>query len=361
MRKSDYYCIIMAGGIGSRFWPLSRNAKPKQFVDALGIGRTFIQMTYDRFARFIPDENFLVVTGVAYKELVLEQLPMLNPEQVLVEAVRRNTAPCVAYATYRLYKTNPEAVVVVTAADHLVLNETRFEEVVCRDLDFAARNDALVTIGITPSYPATGYGYIQVAEGENNDTIQPVIAFREKPDLETAKQFVESRQYSWNSGMFIWSLTSIKKALERYLPDIATRFSEIASCYGTADEQKAVDAAYEVSQSISIDYGVMEVADNVYVSNADFGWSDLGTWGSLYQQLPKDDCENALSGEDILITDSSACLVKELNDGKTVVVDGMEQCLIVDTPDVLMVCKLNDEVKLKKTIDNTVKQRNTKA
>ena len=357
--NKNHYCIIMAGGIGSRFWPLSRNNKPKQFIDALGIGKTFIQMTYGRFARFIPTENFLVVTGAAYKELVMEQLPMLKAEQVLVEPMRRNTAPCIAYATYKIYKKNPDAVVVVTPSDQLILDESTFEKVVLNDMHYAEGKDALVTIGIKPSYPATGYGYIQVAE--QTETITKVVAFKEKPTLDCAKEFVAAGNYSWNSGMFIWSLLAIKNALEKYLPDIAKGFYSIMDDYDQPEEQAAVDAVYEASQSISIDYGVMETAENVYVSCADFGWSDVGSWGSLYQQLGKDPANNALGGDDILITDSSDCLVKELNNGKTVIVDGMTNCLIVDTDDVLMICKLDEEERIKKVITESVKQKTCKS
>lgn len=357
--NKNHYCVIMAGGIGSRFWPLSRNDKPKQFIDALGIGKTFIQMTYGRFARFIPTENFLVVTGAAYKELVMEQLPMLKAEQVLIEPTRRNTAPCIAYATYKIYKKNPDAVVVVTPSDQLILDESTFEKVVLTDMQYAEGKDALVTIGIKPSYPATGYGYIQV--DKQTDSIAKVVAFKEKPTLNCAKEFVSAGTYSWNSGMFIWSLLAIKSALEKHLPEIAKAFYSIMDDYDQPEEQVAVNATYEASQSISIDYGVMEKADNVYMSCADFGWSDVGSWGSLYQQLEKDGSNNALGGEDILISDSSDCLVKELNNKKTVIVDGMTNCLIVDTDDVLMICKLDDEDHIKKVITESVKQKSSKS
>lgn len=359
MNKNNY-CVIMAGGVGSRFWPLSRNDKPKQFIDILGLGMTFIQMTYKRFSRFIPCENFRVVTGVAYRELVLEQLPMLQPDQVLVEPVRRNTAPCIAYATYKLYKENPEATVVVASSDQLILDEERFEGIVCKELAFAESRRALMTIGITPSFPATGYGYIQVATKQDGSII-PVIAFREKPDLKTAMYFLQEGNYSWNSGIFIWSLASIKEALERYLPDIAEAFSNLYDYYGTDAEQEKVNEAYESVRSISIDYGLMEQADNVYVACADLGWSDVGTWGSLYQQLEKDTAGNAVGKEDVLITDSSNCLIKELNGAKTVVVDGMEDCLIVDTEDVLLVCRKGDEEYMKSVINRAIKQKQFKA
>lgn len=347
--RSNNYCIIMAGGVGSRFWPLSRTEKPKQFVDALGIGQTFIQMTYRRFARFIPVENFLVVTGESYKELVLEQLPMLTEKQVLTEPTRRNTAPCVAYATYKLNKEDPDAVVVVTPSDQYVGNEVVFEEVIKRNLAYAAIHDSLVTIGITPSYPATGYGYIQLAEKERS--ITKVLAFKEKPTLDIAEKFLLSGDYVWNSGMFIWSLKSIKKALEIYLPDLAATFERISDIYCTEEEKKVVDDAYVNSRGVSIDYGIMEKAANVFVSCADFGWSDVGTWGSLYQRLDKDENENALSGDNIYCSDTSGCLVKESISDKRVIIDGMKDYLIVDAEDVLMICPRTDEKRITQLIE----------
>ncbi|MEG0889967.1 MAG: mannose-1-phosphate guanylyltransferase [Bacteroides sp.] len=339
----------MAGGIGSRFWPLSRTERPKQFVDALGLGKTFIQMTYERFARFIPQNNFLVVTGENYKELVLEQLPQLNPNQVLTEPVRRNTAPCIAYATYKLYKENPNAVVVVTPSDQYIGNESVFESVMCRNLQYALAHDALVTIGITPSFPATGYGYIQLTD--KNVDITKVVAFKEKPALSVAQEFLASGNYVWNSGIFIWSLSSIRNALERYLPDIAIAFDSITKVYGTQDELRIVNAAYLNSRSISIDYGVMEKADNVFVSCADFGWSDVGTWGSLYQQLDKEENNNAISGGTILCSNTSGCLIKELDASKRVVVDGLTDYIVVDANDVLMICPRKDEEAIKHLIE----------
>lgn len=338
----------MAGGIGSRFWPLSRIEKPKQFVDALGIGQTFIQMTYRRFSRFIPTENFLVVTGESYKELVLEQLPMLVAEQVLTEPVQRNTAPCIAYATYKLYKENPNATVVVTPSDQYVGNETVFEDVIQRNLVYAAMNDSLLTIGITPSFPATGYGYIQLTD--KNTPITKVLAFKEKPILEIAEKFVVSGNYVWNSGMFIWSLKSIIRAMENHLPDLALAFEKINNVYGTLEEQSVVNKTFLDSPSISIDYGIMEKVDNVFVSCADFGWSDMGTWGSLYEQLNKEENANALSGNDIYCSYTEGCLVKELNDNKRVVIEGLKDYLVVDTVDVLMICPRKDENRIKELI-----------
>lgn len=343
----------MAGGIGSRFWPLSRTEKPKQFIDALGIGKTFIQMTYERFARFIPKENFLVMTGEAYKDLVLAQLPMLTPNQVLTEPMRRNTAPCIAYATYKLFRENPQATVVVTPSDQYIGDEATFEKVMKQNLEYAQQHDALVTVGITPTFPATGYGYIQVAD--KREAVSKVIAFKEKPDLATANEFLAAGNFAWNSGMFIWSLESIKYALETYLPNIASLFASVDT-YGTEKEQDAINVAFEKSQSISIDYGVMEKASNVYVSCAEFGWSDIGTWGSLYQQLEKDEKENVLSGDCFHTANTTGCLIKELTPNKQVVVDGLKDYLVVDTNDVLMICPREDENRIKDLIEKATKK-----
>lgn len=343
------YCVIMAGGVGSRFWPLSRTNKPKQFVDAMGIGKTFIQMTYERFARFIPKENFIVVTGVAYKDLVLEQLPMLAEDQVLLEPCRRNTAPCIALATYSIKQKNPDAVVVVTPSDQLILDVPAFEEVVKQNIAYAANHDALLTIGITPSYPATGYGYIEVAQGD--DVIRKVTAFKEKPELAKAKDFLQAGNYVWNSGMFVWSVNAIDQAFQQHLPEIAATFE---NCMANGGTQRAINSAFEQSQSISIDYGIMEKASNVFVSPADFGWSDVGTWGSLYEQLEKEEAGNAISGAEALLYETESCLVKQLNTGKLVVVDGLTDYMVVDTDDVLMICRKDSETRVKELIEDVV-------
>ncbi len=348
--NKNHYCVIMAGGIGSRFWPLSRTEKPKQFVDILGVGKTFIQMTFERFASFIPKENFLVVTGEVYKDLVLEQLPQLTEEQVLLEPARRNTAPCLAYAAYKLKKKNPNAVMVVTPADHLILDIATFADVMQQGLSYAEENNHLLTIGITPSFPSTGYGYIEVADTE--DTISKVTEFKEKPNYDTAVQFIEDGNYRWNSGMFVWSVKAIDAALQKHLPTVSELFQSAEQFYYTQDEQKNVNEVYLRSESISIDYGIMEKANNVYVRSADFGWSDLGTWTSLYEQSTKDDRDNVLSGSDILATDTTNCFVKQLNANKRVVVDGLKDLLVVDTEDVLLICDRTDENHVKKVIDN---------
>ena len=345
----------MAGGVGSRFWPLSRNAKPKQFIDIMGVGRTFIQMTFDRFARFIPKENFIVVTGEYYKDIVLEQLPELTSQQVLLEPMRRNTAPCIAYATYKLKKINKDAVVVFTPADHLILNENRFEEVMLENLRYAEQHDAMVTTGITPTYPATGFGYVETESKESQ--IAKVSAFKEKPDYETAQKFVQSGNFYWNSGMFVCSAKTMSAALETELPKIAESFVSIADVYYSHEEQAKVNKAFEESQSISIDYGVLEKITNVYVARGDFGWSDVGTWGSLYQLSEKDSNENALGGSDTLTFDSKRCMVKELNCGKLVIIDQLEDYLIVDDKDVLMICPRNNENHIKELIEKVTEQK----
>ena len=351
--NKNHYCVIMAGGIGSRFWPLSRTEKPKQFVDILGIGKTFIQMTFERFASFIPTENFVVVTGEIYKDLVLEQLPQLKEDQVLLEPMRRNTAPCLAYAAYKLKKQNPNAVMVVTPADHLIMDTKTFADVMQQSLNHAEKHKHLLTIGITPSFPSTGYGYIEVEDTEVS--FSKVSSFKEKPDYDTAVEFIAEGNYRWNSGMFVWSVSAIDEALRNHLPVVANLFQSVEQYYYTPDEQEKVNVVYERSESISIDYGIMEKADNVYVTSADFGWSDLGTWTSLYEQSTKDKDDNVLSGDEILATDTQNCFVKQLNPNKYVVVDGIKDLLVVDTEDVLLICNRTDEDYVKVVIDRATK------
>lgn len=339
----------MAGGIGSRFWPLSREEKPKQFVDALGIGRTFIQLTYERFARFIPNENFLVMTGLPYKDLVLEQLPMLKPEQVLTEPCRRNTAPCIAYAMFKLLSHDPEAVAIVTPSDQYIGHEGTFQQVMQESLDFVSSNPVLMTVGIAPTYPATGYGYIQCSQ-ERTERFTPVLNFKEKPDLPTAVRYLAEGNYYWNSGMFIWSAQVIAEAFRRHLPEVGSLFEKILT-YNTPLEQNDVNAAFQASPSISIDYGIMEKAENVYVRRSeDLAWSDVGTWGALYGLLEKDERENSISGEHVSLSDANHNLIKETNPNKRVVVDGLSNFIIADTDDILLICPLGDEDRIKDVI-----------
>ena len=358
MMTKHTYCVIMAGGIGSRFWPLSRVEKPKQFIDALGIGKTFIQLTYERFSSFIPDANFLVLTGTAYKELVLEQLPMLKASQILCEPMRRNTAPCIAYAAYKLRSIDPKAMMVVSPSDQYIADKEIFSSVIKDSLTFASKNDTLMTIGITPNYPATGYGYIQlgkkIGQPESRDTFK-VVAFTEKPELEKAKDFLKSGDFVWNSGMFIWSIRNICNSLTKHLPDIAQLFDDISPSYNTPKEQDAVNGAFEASRSISIDYGIMEQAEDVSVCPAEFGWNDLGSWGALYAQLNKDVNGNVIAADDILISDTQNSLIKSTNTNKRLVIDGVDNLLIVDTEDILMICPRKDENRVKDIISKSRK------
>lgn len=299
-QSKNTYCVIMAGGIGSRFWPLSKNRMPKQFLDVLGTGKSFIRSTFERFRPLVPVENFLVVTSESYKELVLSHLPELRPEQVLAEPVRRNTAPCIAYAARRIAAENPEADMVVTPADHLITGEAEFQRIVREGLGFVSGSDKLMTIGIKPSRPETGYGYIQVDASPRSETagteICKVKTFTEKPNVEMARVFVESGEFFWNSGIFVWSVAGILRALGTYLPEIDAAFAGGREKYGTPQEQAFVDAVYPACDNISIDYGVMEKSPEVYVRCGDFGWSDIGTWGSLYQHAVRDENGNAFGG-----------------------------------------------------------------
>ncbi len=348
MNKNNY-CIIMAGGIGSRFWPLSRVNKPKQFVDILGIGKTFIQMTYERFSSFIPKENFIVVTGKIYKDLVLEQLPQITEQQVLLEPARRNTAPCLAYAAYKIKSQNPEAVMVVTPADHLVIDTLEFARVIENNLQYAANHPNLLTIGIQPTFPSTGYGYIEMDNAAED--FGKVKSFKEKPDFETATQFIQKGRFLWNSGMFIWSAKAITEAMEKYSSKIASDFQNLSDSYYSSNEQQMVDKTYMECESISIDYAIMEKADNVYVTKADFGWSDLGTWTSLYEHGEKDEKDNLIKAENSVVTDTRNTFIKELNNNKLVVVDGVENLLVVDTDDALFISQREDEGRVKRVIE----------
>lgn len=346
---NNIYCVIMAGGAGTRFWPISRASKPKQFLDILGTGRTFIRSTFDRFAQFVPAENFLVVTNSAYKSLVLEQIPELNESQILSEPLGRNTAPCIAYAAFRLKAMNPDSVMIVTPSDHLILDEFSFTDVIKEATDFAASNDSLVTIGVQPTRPATGYGYIQVEQPIRKDGMNRVKTFTEKPTLELAKAFINSGEFFWNSGIFVWKTNAILKAIAELLPETYQQFDSIRTAYNTPDEQREIDRIYPECRAISIDYGVMEKAHNVHVRCGDFGWSDIGTWGSLYEYTPKDENGNTSDDTSVLF-DTKSCVIK-VPDGKLTVIEGLEDFIVVDTEDVLMICPKANEQNIKKFTD----------
>lgn len=352
----------MAGGVGSRFWPLSKSSLPKQFLDILGTGRTFIQMTFDRFKTFCPVENFIVVTNQNYKALVLEQLPEISEDQILLEPLRRNTAPCIAYASNRIKAINPDAMMIVTPSDHLIMNQVEFQEQITSGLKFAEQNDVLLTLGIPPSRPETGFGYIQIEDkidDSQSEHLYKVKTFTEKPNLDMAKIFVDSGEFYWNSGIFMWSIASITKAFSEYLPDIHELFIKGYNLYGTKDEVFFINKTYSECQNISIDYGVMEKAENVYVLCADFGWSDVGTWGSLYAQHPKDESLNVVEGDSVFLYDSDQNIVN-MPDGKIAVIQGLTDYIVVETDEILMVCKKDQEQYIRKFVNDIHLQKGPK-
>lgn len=341
----------MAGGVGARFWPMSRANRPKQFIDILGTGQTLIQGTYKRFRELIPASNVYVVTSEEYFDLVREQLPELDDSQILLEPARRNTAPCIAYANARILKDNPDANIVVAPSDHLITKETEFLRIIQEGLDFVSKSDVLLTIGIKPSRPETGYGYIQIKEGKTGIGIQKVKTFTEKPNLEMAKVFVESGEFFWNSGIFLWSLKSIQQSFAKNLSDIDVLFRQGLEFYGTDTERLFIQKAYAECRSISIDYGVMEKAENVYVFCADLGWSDLGTWGSLYEHSEKDEEANVLIGGSILSQENKKCVIHTAP-GKVVVVRGLNDYLVVDTDNCLLILPKAEEQSIREVVDD---------
>ena len=356
---SNNYCVIMAGGVGSRFWPFSRNQKPKQFLDFFGTGRSLLQMTIDRFRPIVPIENILIVTNVLYRDQVLEQIPDLTPEQVLCEPARRNTAPCIAYAAARIKAMEAmrqkgerrKARIVVAPSDHLILQEETFRQTIQQGFDFIDNHDALLTLGMKPTRPETGYGYIQMGEEAKGDEargndICKVKAFTEKPNLELAKVFLQSGDFLWNSGIFIWSLDSILNAFQEFLPEMANKFAEGDTLMGTPEEDAFIQQMFPTCPSISIDYGVMEKAKNVHVIPSDFGWSDLGTWGSLYDLSDKDENENVSLHSDAIYYDSHGNIVT-LPKGHLAVVQGLQDCIVAESNGVLLICKRDAEQQIR--------------
>lgn len=339
----------MAGGIGSRFWPMSRTDKPKQFLDFLGTGKTLIQQTFERVTRIVPKENVYIVTNTLYKQLTLEQLTDITEQQVICEPSRRNTAPCIAYANHKIKKLNPDANILVAPADHLIIKEDVFADAVQKCFDFASNNDALITMGITPTRPDTGYGYIQFIN--NDDELKKVKTFTEKPNHELAVKFIESGEFSWNSGMFIWNIKSISKAFENHLPNTTAIFAEGEEFYNTDKEADFIEKAYSTCKDISIDYGIMEKADNVYVMNVDIGWSDLGTWGSVYTHLKHDNNENAKVGKHVMLYDTKNCMINVPKD-KLVVIQGLDDYIVVEANNTLLICKKSDEQKIKQFVQD---------
>jgi len=337
----------MAGGIGSRFWPFSRNNRPKQFLDFFGTGRSLLQMTFDRFSKFVPAQNILIVSNVIYKDLILEQLPEITEKQILLEPTRRNTAPAIAYAVHRIKALTNKANIIIAPSDHLILKEEEFGAIIRQGLDFIEKNDSLLTLGIKPNRPETGYGYIQVEDGTGN--LRKVMTFTEKPDLELAKVFLQSGEFFWNSGMFLWNLHAIDIAFEKLLPEMYQKFEEGNAIYNTAEEQSFINEVFPSCHNISIDYGIMEKADNVHVLTADFGWSDLGTWGSLYELSEKDENKNVTLKCNTQFYDSKDNIVT-LEPGKLAVIEDLEGYIVAESNNVLLICKKENEQRIRQFV-----------
>lgn len=352
--RDNYYVAIMAGGVGSRFWPASREHLPKQFLDITGIGKSLIRLTFERFSEIIPAERILVVTNKIYKDLVAEHIPEIPEFNIITEPSRNNTAPCVAYTALRLNAINPDASFIIAPSDHIILKEELFQRNVLKALDFASREDAIITMGIKPSRPDTGYGYIESTKQEVEPGIERVNSFREKPDRETAKGYIESQNYYWNAGIFIWSVKTILKAFKNNATDIYTILTQQVDKYNTAQEQKYIDEVYPTTPSISVDYAILEKADNVYTMPMNIGWSDLGTWNALYSFMSKDENESVVVGENTVMLDANNCFVRS-DAEKLVVVKGLKDYIIIDEKDVLLIYPKSEEQEIKalrKSIEN---------
>lgn len=337
----------MAGGTGVRFWPVSRAAKPKQFLDVADTGKTFIQSTYERFLRVVPKENILIVTGDRYRDIVMEQLPDLAPENLLLEPYSRNTAPCIAYATYTLLKRDPQARMVVTPSDHMIDNEELFAETIRKAFDYIEENDVLMTLGVVPTRPDTNYGYIQAYGGSDvykNDKPMQVKTFTEKPDRDLAKVFISTGEFFWNAGIFLWKAETIRKKMEKYLPEVTALFKGWENTLGTSVEYEFIARAYTGCRNISIDYGVMEKTDKAWMYPVKFGWGDIGTWESLYNIIPEKDANgNAVSAEKTLIENTRNVLVVSPEKKKLIAIKGLEDYMVVDTEDALVICPKDDK------------------
>ena len=349
MPNQNNHLVIMAGGIGSRFWPMSTPEYPKQFVDVLGQGRSLLQLTFDRFKGVCPSSNVWVVTSANYAGIVREQLPEVPVENILLEPCRRNTAPCIAYVSWRIKKLNPKANIVVSPSDHIVTDVKEFDRVVSSALSFVAESDAIVTLGMKPTRPETGYGYIQAnlsLPSSRNKELFAVDCFREKPDLQIAREYVAQDNFYWNSGLFVWNISTIVNALRVYEPSIADVFEGIFADLGTEREQAVIDREFSNCPNISIDYAVLEKAEDIFVFPASFGWSDLGTWGSLREISEKDADGNALIGPDIQAIECRNCIVHTVGE-KRVVIQGLEDCIVAERDGVLLICKLSEEQRIK--------------
>lgn len=347
--NSNNNLVIMAGGVGSRFWPMSTTECPKQFIDVFGTGRTFIQMTYDRFKGLIAPENVWVVTSRQYAGIVAEQLPEIPKTNILLEPCRRNTAPCIAYVSWRIKAKNSKANIVVTPSDHLVTDVVEFQRVVASSLKFTSETDSIVTLGMNPTRPETGYGYIQADLMEpslSNKEIYRVDSFKEKPNLATAQKYIKSKEYYWNSGIFIWSVSTIVNALRIYEPEMSCIFEDMLPIYGTDKEQAIIDERFPLCENISIDYAVLEKADEIFVFPANFGWSDVGTWGSLHTIAPTDAQGNNVIGNNVKLFESRNCIVHTTEE-KRVVVQGLDGYIVAEKGDTLLICRLDEEQRIK--------------
>ncbi len=343
------HLVIMAGGIGSRFWPMSTPQKPKQFIDVLGCGKTLLQLTADRFKGVCPPENIWVLTSAAYAEIIREQIPGIPEENILKEPCMRNTAPCIAYVSWKIMQRDPDANIVVSPSDHVVMDVAEFQRVIKEALAFTEKGNAILTLGINPSRPETGYGYIEgnlQTHASTSKEIFPVGAFREKPDLETAKQYVAQPNFYWNAGVFIWNVQTIVEAIRAYQPQIAEIFDQLTPSLYTAQEQEQVNALFPNCTNISVDYAILEKAKDIWVFPASFGWSDLGTWGSLHEKLDKDAEGNACIGPQIKLFDSSNCIV-HTSEEKRVVIQGLDGYIVAEKDDTLLICKLSEEQRIK--------------
>ncbi|WP_299097616.1 mannose-1-phosphate guanylyltransferase [uncultured Winogradskyella sp.] len=350
MKNKNYYAILMAGGVGSRFWPVSTQNFPKQFHDMLGTGDTLIQKTFNRLAKLIPEENIFILTNERYNDLVFEQLPSVTKRQVVLEPAMRNTAPCILYASLKIQKENENAVMIVAPSDHWIEDEEAFSNNVQTAFDYCESNDALMTLGITPTFPNTGYGYIEYNKSSEED-IKPVNQFREKPDYVTAKSFLAQGNFLWNAGIFMWSAKSVVEAFQRNQPELYQLFESGYNTYNTALEDDFIRDNYPKAENISVDYALMEKSNNVYVIPATFDWNDLGTWGSLYDKLDKDSNDNAVVNARVLADDASGNMIRSKKD-KIVVVDGLKDYIIVDKDEVLLIFPKAKEQDIKKVLQN---------
>jgi len=359
MNNKHHYVAIMAGGIGSRFWPMSRTSYPKQFLDVLNTGKTLIQWTFERYAKFIPIENIYIVTSEEYVEIVKKQLPTLPVENILAEPSKKNTAPCIAYISFKLAQKDPEATFIVAPSDHLILEEDNFQKIVELALDFVSNIKALVTLGIKPSHPNTGYGYIQYEGLEVSRGVYKVKTFTEKPDLEIAKSFLESGDFLWNAGIFAWKANTILTAFEKLQPEMFELFDSEKENFNTEKEKKSIQKIYPQCTNISIDIAIMEKADNVYVIPSSFGWSDLGTWNSAYDNMEKDYFGNAVASDNVVVIDATKCMINAPKE-KLVVIQGLDDFIVVDTKDVLLICSKEKEQSIKEYVAEVKRNKGDK-